>query len=131
MVIGGGYIGVEVAENFRYLGLDVELVPDFADDFLEELRIIRPAAGDSHIALGRVSVLDFNRATGWEVPAEPADSLGGLVFNTLGRAPQKGESVEIAGYRFLIVDVSGSRIARLRVSKSETETGLQQSGEDR
>ncbi len=26
LVIGGGYIGVEVAENFRHLGLDVELV---------------------------------------------------------------------------------------------------------
>ncbi len=26
VVIGGGYIGVEVAENFRHLGLDVELV---------------------------------------------------------------------------------------------------------
>jgi CBS domain containing-hemolysin-like protein len=100
-----------------------EIVGEIRDEFdIEELHVIRPAAGDSHIALGRVSVLDFNRATGWEVPAEPADSLGGLVFNTLGRAPQKGESVEISGYRFLIVDVSGSRIARLRVSKSEGGT---------
>jgi CBS domain containing-hemolysin-like protein len=97
-----------------------EIVGEIRDEFdFEELQVIRPASGDSHIALGRVSVLDFNRATGWEVPAEPADSLGGLVFNTLGRAPQKGESVEIPGYRIRVVDVSGSRITRLRVSRSE------------
>ena len=98
-----------------------EIVGEIRDEFdFEELQVIRPGAGDTHIALGRVSVLDFNRTTGWEVPAEPGDSVGGLVFNTLGRAPHKGESVEIEGYRFQVVDVSGSRITRVRVFHPES-----------
>jgi putative hemolysin len=100
-----------------------EIVGEIRDEFdLEELHAIRPGPDGTHLALGRVSVLDFNRETGWDVPAEPGDSLGGLVFNTLGRAPQKGEAVEISGYRFQVVDVSGSRIARLRVTRSEGAT---------
>jgi putative hemolysin len=109
-----------------------EIVGEIRDEFdLEELQAIRPGPGDSHIALGRVSVLDFNRATGSSVEAEPADSLGGLVFHTLGRAPKKGESVDISGYRFQVVDVSGSRITRLRIARCEGPAALAKPGAGR
>jgi len=65
--------------------------------------------------LGRVSVLDFNRESGWQIAAERGDTIGGLIFNTLERAPRKGEVVSVPGYDLVCVDVSGSRIARVRV----------------
>jgi CBS domain containing-hemolysin-like protein len=39
------------------------------------------------------------------------------VFNTLGRAPRRGEVVALPGYEFTVEDVSGSRITRLRVRR--------------
>ena len=60
-------------------------------------------------------VLDFNRETGWQVPAEKGDTIGGLIFNTLERAPRKGEQVCLPGYRLECTDVSGSRITRVRI----------------
>ena len=66
-------------------------------------------------ALEGIKVLDFNRETGWQVPAEKGDTIGGLCFNTLERAPRKDESIHVPGYRLECVDVSGSRITRVRI----------------
>ncbi len=96
-----------------------EIVGEIRDEFdLEELQTIQRLPDGSYQALGRVKVLDFNRATGWEIPAERGDSLGGLVFNTLGHSPRKGERVAIPGFRLVVVDVSGSRITRVRISET-------------
>jgi putative hemolysin len=99
-----------------------EIVGEIRDEFdTEELEEIRELADGSYDVLGRVSVLDFNRASGWQVEAERGDTLGGLVFNTLGRAPRRGESVTVGAYRLIVVDVSGSRIARVRVEEREAD----------
>jgi magnesium and cobalt exporter, CNNM family len=95
-----------------------EIVGEIRDEFdLEELEAIKRVSEDSYLTLGRVKVLDFNRATEWSIPAERGDSLGGLVFNTLGHAPRLGEVAALPGYAFTVVDVSGSRITRLRVRR--------------
>jgi putative hemolysin len=95
-----------------------EIVGEIRDEFdREELQTIR-AADEGYEALGRVKVLDFNRQTGWEVPAERGDSLGGLVFNSLGRAPKQGDRADVPGFRVTVTGVSGSRITRVRVERS-------------
>jgi len=93
-----------------------EIVGEIRDEFdSEELLEIRRLADGSYEALARVSVLDFNRESSWEVPAERGDTLGGLMFNTLERAPINGELVEMAGYSLRCLDVSGTRITRVQV----------------
>jgi CBS domain containing-hemolysin-like protein len=95
-----------------------EIVGEIRDEFdSDELSDIRELEDGSYEVLGRVSVLDFNRESDWGVPAERGDTLGGLVFNTLGRAARRGEVVSIPGYDIICGDVSGSRIARVRVVK--------------
>ena len=104
-----------------------EIVGEIRDEFdREELQTIRSVPDDSYQALGRVKVLDFNRETGWEVPAERGDSLGGLVFNTLGHAPRQGERVSLPGFEITVVGVSGSRITRVLIARDDqpaTEEG--------
>ncbi len=93
-----------------------ELVGEIRDEFdAEELQAIKSLGDDGFEAIGRLKVLDFNRETNWSVPAEPGDTLGGLVFNTLGRAPRKGDHVSLPGYELVVNDVSGARITRLSV----------------
>ena len=70
-----------------------ELVGEIRDEFdREELLMIRRLPDGNYQALGRVKVLDFNRETGWEITSERGDTLGGLVFNTLGHAPAGGHT---------------------------------------
>ncbi len=71
-----------------------------------------------------MTVRDFNRESEWQIPAERGDTVAGLVFNTLGRAPRKGEGVNVPGYDLTCLDVSGSRITRVRiVEESRTDSG--------
>ena len=96
-----------------------EIVGEIRDEFdSEELLTIRCLADGSYEVLGRVTVLDFNRESGWQIQAERGDTVGGLIFNTLERAPRKGEVVSVPGYEFMCVDVSGSRIARVNVRET-------------
>jgi putative hemolysin len=99
-----------------------EIVGEIRDEFdHEELLTIRPFPDGTYQALGRIKVLDFNRETGWDVQAERGDTLSGLVFNLLGRAPHKGDSVRVPGYEFTVADISGTRITQVRVRKLEEE----------
>ncbi len=99
-----------------------EIVGEIRDEFdREELLAMRQLPDHSFQALGRVKVLDFNRQSGWDVPAEPGDTLSGLVFNALGRAPRKGDTVRVPGYELSVVDVSGTRIARVLVRELGTK----------
>lgn len=95
-----------------------EIVGEIRDEFdREELLTIRALPDGSYQALGRIKVLDFNRESGWEVPAERGDTLSGLVFNELGRAPRKGDRVCVSDYEITVVDISGARITELRVAR--------------
>ena len=100
-----------------------EIVGEIRDEFdRDELLTIRPLPDGGHQVLGRVKVLDFNRETGWQVPAERGDTLSGLLFNLLGRAPRKGDSVKVPGYELSAADVSGTRVTQVRVSECPEET---------
>ncbi len=99
-----------------------ELVGEIRDEFdRDELLTIRPAAPGRYQALGRVSVRDFNRQTGWKVPAEPSDTLAGLVFNTLGRTPRRGESIRVPGYEIVVTDLSRNRVSQVQVIERPDE----------
>ena len=95
-----------------------ELVGEIRDEFdHEELLTIRRLADDHFEVLGRVKVLDFNRESGWAIPAERGDTLAGVVFNHLERAPRRWESVSLPGYEIVVVDVSGNRVSQVRVRR--------------
>lgn len=95
-----------------------EIVGEIRDEFdREELLTIRRRSDGGYQALGRVKVLDFNRETGWEVPAEPGDSISGLIYNHLGRTPQKGDRIEVEDYKLRVDDMSGLRITRVSLER--------------
>lgn len=98
-----------------------ELVGEIRDEFdRDELLTIREVAPGRYQALGRVSVRDFNRQTGWKVPAEQSDTLAGLVFNTLGRTPRRGESIHVPGYEIVVADLARNRVSQVQVIDKPT-----------
>ncbi|MGW1725988.1 hemolysin family protein [Streptomyces sp. NPDC002306] len=50
---------------------------------------------------------------GLRVPEGPYETLAGLVAAELGRIPEVGDGVEVAGWRLDVVDASGRRAARV------------------
>lgn len=106
-----------------------ELVGEIRDEFdREELLTIRKTADGGYRAMARVSVRDFNRLTGWEIPGERGDTLGGVVFNALGRSPRLGEVVSLGAYRVEIIDVSGSRITEVKIDRLDEDAPAELGG---
>jgi len=99
-----------------------ELVGEIRDEHdREELLTIRKVDDNTYEAVGRVKILDFNRQTGWKLSGERGDTLAGLIFNTLGRAPRKGEILHVPGYEIGVTDLSGTRVTQVRVIRLPEE----------
>jgi putative hemolysin len=64
---------------------------------------------------GTFPIDDFNEQFGLSIPVEDFHTMGGFVFGLLGRAPEKGDSVEWDGLKLQVVEVEGSRIDRLTI----------------
>jgi len=95
-----------------------EIVDEYDDDLVE---IERLADGDLLVA-GGVNIDDLADALGVAITAEDVDSVGGLIFSTLGRVPVVGDEVEVGPCRLTAVEVEGRRVRSVRVS-CEVEPG--------
>ncbi len=70
---------------------------------------------------------DQSAGIGLRVPPGPYETLAGLVAQRLGRIPEHGDVVEVAGWRLEVTEAAGHRAARLRlvspVPGSEDDAG--------
>jgi CBS domain containing-hemolysin-like protein len=64
---------------------------------------------------GAVSITDFNRAAGTELPSERAHSVGGLVFDLLGRVADPGDRVQAGDATLEVAQTEDHRIESVRV----------------
>jgi CBS domain containing-hemolysin-like protein len=101
-----------------------EIVDEYDDDLVE---IERLADGDLLVA-GGVNIDDLADALGVAITAEDVDSVGGLIFSTLGRVPVVGDEVKVGPCRLTAVEVEGRRVRSVRVS-CEVEPGAERQHE--
>ncbi len=59
---------------------------------------------------------ELNELLDADLPEGDWDTVGGLLFNVLGRVPVEGESVDVDGVRLVAERVEGHRIGRIRIS---------------
>lgn len=68
---------------------------------------------------GRVTIDEFNEMVGAELPDDEWDTVGGLIFNGLGRVPRVGESVTSSGFQLIVEAVDGRRITHILAQKHQ------------
>jgi putative hemolysin len=92
-----------------------EIVGDIEDEFdLPNTSIER--VDDTHIRIeGTYTIDDFNEEFGTELEHEDFNTMAGLVFGELGRAPEVGDEVRVDGLRLRVNEIEGSRILKLEV----------------
>jgi CBS domain containing-hemolysin-like protein len=65
---------------------------------------------------GSTTLRDLGTQLHWTFPREAGvDTLAGFLLAQLGHLPDEGESVEYAGRRFVVAEMAGRCIARVRV----------------
>ena len=114
----GGTAGLVTLED-----LIEELVGEIVDEFdVEEPPVVRLPSGEARVS-GRMVVSEVNERLGTHLPTGAWDTVGGLMFDVLGRIPEAGEAVDIAGSRLVADRVRGRRIERVRVRPQAASTG--------
>ena len=110
----GGVAGLVTIEDVLE-----QIVGDIEDEFDED------EAGDNIIAerpgvfrvKAQTEIGDFNQALGARFADDEFDTVGGLATQAFGRLPKRGDSVEIAGYRFQVLRAGSRRLHTLRVER--------------
>ncbi len=107
----GGTAGLVTLED-----LLEELVGEINDEFDVDADPIQRLGDREVLVNATLNVGDLNEELDLDLPEEGWDSVGGLVFGTLGRVPVTGDEVEVEGVRMVVQRVDGRRIATVRMS---------------
>ena len=106
----GGAEGVVTMKD-----LVAELVGELHDEYDPTAPAAVPIGGGQWLADGRLAVEDLVAATGWELPAGPYSTVGGLIMAVAGKIPGENEAIELEGVRMTVIRMDRNRIDRVRV----------------
>ncbi len=94
-----------------------ELVGDIVDEYDEEDAEIVHLPDGSYLVDGRVAIDELDEVLETDLPDDDWDTLGGLVFNTLGHVPVEGDHIVTHGWRFTVREMEGRRIKQVEVTR--------------
>jgi CBS domain containing-hemolysin-like protein len=97
-----------------------EIVGEIVDEHDREEPLVELLDDGGLRVDARLGVDDLNELLGAELPEEGWDTVGGLVFGTLGRVPVVGESIELEGITITVEHVQGRRVGKVHVARRES-----------
>jgi CBS domain containing-hemolysin-like protein len=101
------------------------VIGDIEDEHDEDDPMIEKTGDGIFIVDGRAEIDEVASAIGDGFTAgehaEDVDTIGGIIFNTLGRVPVRGEVVQaVPGFEFHVLDADPRRIKRVRIVQGRT-----------
>ena len=110
----GGVSGIVTIED-----LLEEIVGEIRDEFDERETAVRPVGGGGEFIVDAGLPLDeFSRAMDVKAVGNGFDTIGGLVFDRLGKIPVAGDKVEYGGLTIEVVSAADRRPTKLRVKRT-------------
>ena len=100
------------------------VVGDIEDEHDEDEPVITKAGEGVFIVDGKAEIDEVAKMIGEEFGAgehsEYVDTIGGMIFNALGRVPARGEVVQaIPGFEFHVLDADPRRVKRVRIVNAQ------------
>ena len=113
----GGVAGLVTMED-----IVEEIFGDIRDEYdqSEELPYQQVGEGE-YIFQGRIGLDDFNELMGSDLPTEESDTLGGVIYNLVGRVPATGDQLRVGSLLLTVEQVSGRRIRKVRARSLRPE----------
>jgi len=109
----GGTAGMVTVED-----LIEEIVGEIMDEHEALVAELEPLEDGGWRLDGRAHIELLDELFKVEVENPEYETVAGLIFNSLGRVPQVGESVETLGLRFTVEAVADRRIQTVRVERA-------------
>jgi len=114
----GGTAGIVTLED-----LLEEIFGEIQDEYDREEPSIQEIGEGEYILDARLSLEDLEEIIGKELDLEGIDTVGGLVYSSFGRVPEKGARFNLEGFEFEVLSLVGRRIGKVRLRKIEAEGG--------
>ena len=114
----GGTAGIVTLED-----IIEEIVGEIQDEYdFDEQEELIPLAKDVYSVDARMSLIDLNEQLETQIESENADTIGGFIFDHLGRVPEQGNQFSYQGLAFTILEAEERRIHRLQIQRLEDNT---------
>ena len=121
----GGVSGLVTIED-----LLEEIVGEIVDEYdLDEQETITLVEPNIYSVDAKVNIKDLEMEMGITLSYEDSETVGGFVLEKLGRIPKREEKVEEPQAVFVVAEVKGNRILRVRVIRKETTGSLEERAE--
>lgn len=104
----GGTAGLVTIED-----LLEEIVGEIFDEYDREEVMFESISDGKYLFDAKIPMGDINELLKTDLPAHEWDTLGGLMYNLLGRVPKQGESVVLTNIRLTADKVIGRRISKV------------------
>lgn len=92
-----------------------ELVGDIQDEFDSEEALIKRLDKDSALCNAKVHLDELEDILGVKIEAEDVDSLGGFLYERIGRVPRVGDTVRQDGFTYEIQSIVRQRINKVLI----------------
>ncbi|MGB2782434.1 MAG: hemolysin family protein [Atribacterota bacterium] len=94
-----------------------EVVGEIIDEYDKEIKLFEITEDNTIIADGNISIEKINEILNIEIPENDFETLGGFIFDLLGRVPKKGEKIKYHNLKIIIELVVKNRIRRVKIIK--------------
>ena len=101
-----------------------EIVGDIRDEYDEEEPPIEQEGDTRFWISARLTLSEVSEVLGTDLQHEQVSTVGGLIYEVLGRVPRAGEELTLGGYRVVVERVVRRRVQRVyfeRLATSEPE----------
>ena len=93
-----------------------QIVGDIEDEFDEEVADIRQLSRHTYAVRALTDIDDFNAQFNTDFDDEEVDTIGGLIMQTFGYLPKRGEEITLNNLQFKVTSADSRRLIQLRVT---------------
>ena len=110
----GGTAGIITLEDIME-----EIVGGLQDEFeaIEAEKEVEIVDESTLVVSGFTGIDEVNELVGVDLKSEEFNTIGGLLFGLFGHLPKVGEQLKYHGLRFLILDMDGKKIDKVKITK--------------
>ncbi len=95
-----------------------EIVGEITDEYDKEELPWLAVTPDTIIADAKIDIEEVESFFDTALPDGPYESLGGLLIHQLGRLPVKGDNIELANLRLLVLEADKRRVSKVKISRA-------------
>ncbi|HBY57981.1 MAG TPA: hemolysin [Candidatus Atribacteria bacterium] len=99
-----------------------EIVGEIIDEYDKETKLYEIIDNNTMIVDGMIDIDKINELLNIEIPENDFETLGGFIYDLMGRVPRKGEKIEYQHLQMTIEQVVKNRIKRVKIIKKYTES---------